>query len=104
MLTDVVDLHSGISFLGFPGGSAVKNPTMKEMRMQALWWEDYLEKETATHFSILAWEIPWTEKPGGLQSMGPQSVRHNLATTTHSLSYCRLGIVYKLVLGEKMVF
>ena len=37
--------------------------------MQALRWEDSLEKETATHFSILAWEIPWTEEPGGLQSM-----------------------------------
>ena len=48
--------------------------------MQALWWEDSLEKETATHFSTLAWEIPWTEEPGGLQSMGPQSVRHDLAT------------------------
>ena len=104
MLTNVVDLHPEISFLGFPGGSAVKNLTMQEMRMQALRWEDYLEKEIATHFSILAWENPWTEKPGGLQFMGPQSVRHNLATTTHSLSYCRLGIVYKLVLGEKMVF
>ena len=48
--------------------------------MQALWSEDSLEKETATHLSTLAWEIPWTEEPGGLQSMGPQSVRHDLAT------------------------
>ena len=38
------------------------------------------EKEMATHSSILAWEIPWTEKPGGLQSMGSQTVRHDLAT------------------------
>ena len=43
-------------------------------------WEDPLEKEMATHSSILAWEIPWTEEPDGLQSMGSQRVRHNLAT------------------------
>ena len=42
--------------------------------------EDPLEKKMATHSTILAWEIPWTEKPGGLQSMGLQRVRHNLAT------------------------
>ena len=39
--------------------------------------EDPLEDEMATHFSILAWEIPWTEEPGGLQSMGPQRVKHD---------------------------
>ena len=42
--------------------------------------EDPLEKEMATHSSILVWEIPWAEEPGGLQSMGSQRVRHNLAT------------------------
>ena len=40
-------------------------------------WEDPLEKEMATHSSTLAWEIPWTEKPGGLHPMGPQTVRHD---------------------------
>ena len=40
-------------------------------------WEDLLEKGTATHSSILAWRIPWTEEPGGLQSMGSQRVRHD---------------------------
>ena len=49
-------------------------------------WEDPLEKEMATHSSILAWRIPWTEEPGRLQSMGSQRVRHDLATITHSLS------------------
>ena len=44
--------------------------------VQALSLEDPLEKEMATHFSILAWEIPWAEKPGGLQSMGLQRVGH----------------------------
>ena len=42
-----------------------------------LGWDDLLEKEMETHSSILAWEIPWTEEPGGLQSMGSQRVRHN---------------------------
>ena len=67
--------------MGFPGRSAVKNlSAMKETRVQSLCQEDPLENEMATHFSILAWKIPWTEEPGGLQSMGSQSVGHNLAT------------------------
>ena len=54
-----------------PGGSVLKNlPAMKEMQVQPLGGEDPLEKEMAAHSSILAWEIPWTEEPGGLQSMG----------------------------------
>ena len=48
-------------------------PTMRETRVQSLCWEDLLEKEMATHSSILAWKIPWREEPGGLQSMGSQS-------------------------------
>ena len=44
------------------------------MRVWSLDWEDPLEKEMATHSSILAWEIPWTEEPGGLQSVGSQKV------------------------------
>ena len=55
----------------------VKNlPAMQETQelwVQSLGWEDPLEKETATHSNILAWKIPWTEEPGGLQSMGSQS-------------------------------
>ena len=47
-------------------------PTMRETRVQSLGPEDLLEKEMAAHSSILAWKIPWTEKPGGLQSMGSQ--------------------------------
>ena len=52
----------------------------QERRIQFLGEEDPLEKEMATHPSILTWEIPWTAEPGGLQSMGLQSVRHDLAT------------------------
>ena len=45
-------------------------PTMQETQVQSLGWEDPLEKEMATHSSVLAWRIPWMEEPGGLQSMG----------------------------------
>ena len=63
---------------GFPGGSVVKNPPAEqEMQVQSLGQEDIPEKEIATHSSILAWEIPWTEEPGGLQSMGLQKVRRD---------------------------
>ena len=50
---------------------------MQETWVQSLDQEDPLEEEMATHSSILAWEIPWTEEPGGLQSMGSQRVGHN---------------------------
>ena len=56
----------------------VKNlPAMQEIKVQSLDWEDPLEKGMATHSSILTWIIPWTEEPGGLQSMGLQRVRYN---------------------------
>ena len=63
----------------FPSGSVVKNPPINagDARVQSLGGEDPLEKEMATHSSILAWRIPWTEEPGGLQSMGSQRVGHN---------------------------
>ena len=69
----------------------IKNlPAKQEMHVLSLGQEDPLEKEIATHSSILAWEIPWTEKPGGLQSMGLQRVGHDLATQSpplHTNSY-----------------
>ena len=52
-------------------------PAMRETLVRSLGWEDSLEKEMATHSSILAWRIPWTEEPGGLQSMGSQRVGHD---------------------------
>ena len=56
----------------------VKNlPAMQETRVPTLGQKDPLEKEMATHFSILAWRTPWTEEPGGLQSMGSQRVGHD---------------------------
>jgi len=55
----------------------VKNPPTSAGDVGSLGQEDPLEKETATHYSILAWEIPWTEKPGELQYIGMQRVRHD---------------------------
>ena len=57
---------------------------MQEMQVQSLGWEDPLEKEIATDSTILAWEIPWTEESGGLQSMGLREVVHNLVTKQHN--------------------
>ena len=56
---------------GFPGGSVVENPpAMQKPQARSLSWEDPLEEGTATHSSILAWRIPWTEEPGGLSPWG----------------------------------
>ena len=67
--------------MSFPGGSVVKNLSAKqETRVQSLGREDLLEKEMETHSSILAWEIQWTEEPGGLQSMALPRVGHDLLT------------------------
>ena len=56
----------------------VKNlPAMRETQVQSLHWEDPLKKGMAIHSSILSWKIPWTEEPGGLQSLGSQRVGHN---------------------------
>ena len=64
--------------MGFPGGSVVKKlPATQETQIQCLGWEVPLEQEMATHSSILAWEIPWTEETGGLQPMESQRVGHD---------------------------
>ena len=59
-------------------------PTMWETQVQSLVQEDPLEKGVATNSSILTWRIPWMERPGGLQSMGSQIVRHDWVTSTHT--------------------
>ena len=65
----------------FSGGSVVKNlpavQKLQEMWVQSLSQKDSLEEGMATHYSILAWRIPWTEEPGGLQSMGSLRVGHD---------------------------
>ena len=62
-------------------------PAMQETQVQSLVQKDPLEKGMATHSSILALEIPWTEEPGGLQFMGSQRVRHDLVNNTHTQIY-----------------
>ena len=70
---------------GFPGSTVLKNlPAVQKTQetwVQSLGREDTLENEMAIHSRILAWKIPWTEEPGGLQSMGSQRVRHDWAHT-----------------------
>ena len=74
-----VAIYSGDGW-GFSGCTVVKNlPAVQETWVWSLGWEDLLEKEMAIHSSILAWRIPWTEEPGGLQSMGSQRARHDWA-------------------------
>ena len=82
--------------MGFLGGSALKNPRVmqkpQELQAWSLGWEDPLEVETATHSSVLAWRLPWTEEPGGLQSMGSQELDMSDATehtpSTHIYGMC----------------
>ena len=70
----MVGLHRNMASLV---AQVVRNlPTVQETRVQFLGWDDPLEKGMTTYSSILAWRIPWTEKPGELQSLGLQRVRH----------------------------
>ena len=75
-------------------GQRVKRlPAMRETKVRSLGWEDPLEKEMATHSSILAWRISWIEEPGGLQSMGLQRVGHDWVTSLHfCMKYLMHGI------------
>ena len=68
---DLHNLHCGTSHVA----QWVKNP--QETWVQFLGWEDPLEEEMATHSGVFVWKILWTEKPGRLQSMGPQRARHD---------------------------
>ena len=66
------------SILSFPVAQTGKNlPATQETQVRSLGWEDPVETGMTTHSSILAWSSPWTEEPGGLQSMGLQGVRHD---------------------------
>ena len=76
-----------LTFKGFPGGSVVKNPPANaenwETQIRTLGQGDPLNEEMATHSSLIAWRIPWTEELCGLQSIGLQIVRHD-GTTEHA--------------------
>ena len=85
----------------------VKNlAAMQETWVWSLCWEDPLERGMATHSSILAWKIPWTEKPSGLQSMWWQSLGHNWAINTFTLSLIvkLITLCSKNVIGMWFVF
>ena len=73
----------------------VKNPLPTQDTQVLLGQEDSLEKEMATHSSILAWRIPWTEEPGRLQSMGLQRIGHN-CDREHTGTYADTHMVYLL--------
>ena len=73
----MVGWHHRLNRHEFVAQMVKRLPTMQEIQVQSLGWEDLLEKEMATHPSTLAWKIPWTEEPGGLQSMGSQRVGHD---------------------------
>ena len=77
--------------MGLPGGSDGEESACSARDLVAsLGWADPLEKGRATHSSLLAWRIPWTEEPGGLQSMGSQTVGHDWVTNQHGWS-CELA-------------
>ena len=79
-------MHSGLLILASLMAQTVKNlPATQETQVQSLGGEDSLVKGMATHSSIFAWSTPWTEEPGGLQSMVSQRVRHNRMTNTFTL-------------------
>ena len=71
----------------------VKNlPAMRETQVRSLGQEDPLEKGMATHCSVLAWRIPWTEEPGGLQSMGSLSDQHfHTCDSSHLVNVCGMS-------------
>ena len=80
--------YSYIAFIFSLVAQTVKRlPTMRETWVQPLGWQDLLDKEMATHLSILAWKIPWMEEPGRLWSMGSQRVRHDWATSLHFIFF-----------------
>ena len=79
-------------FVGFPHGSVVKNPPTNAGDVGLIpRSKDLLEKEMTTHSSIPAWEIPWTEEPGGLESMG--SIRHNLTTKQQQTLFSQFSMI-----------
>ena len=71
---------------------------MRETRVQALGWEDPLEKEMAIHSSTIAWKIPWTEEPGRLQSMGLQRVGYSWVTSLYFSNFMNFNTIIILIL------
>ena len=91
-------MESGKKNLGFPDDLAVKNPpAMQETWMRSMHWEDPLEKNMATHPSVLAGKLPWTDEPAGVQSMGSQKSQD----TTHWLkNNSKKNLTISYLLGD----
>ena len=87
-------LHSKCAFL--MSQMVTDLPAMQETWVWFLGWVDPLEKGMATHSSILAWRIPWTEDPGGIQSMELQRVEHDWVTNTHTHIQYNFSKVFKV--------
>ena len=88
--------------MGFPGSSAVKNlPAVQETWVRSLSREDPLEEGMATHSSMLAWRIPWTEEPGRLQSMGLQRVGHDWSDLACRHALQLTAGIYRLIQGQR---
>ena len=84
------------AFRASPVAQLVKNPSaMQETLVRSLDWEDPLEKGMVTHSSILAWRVPWTEEPGGLEFMGLQKVADMTAQVKTDQRYCMLIMLNK---------
>ena len=88
-------IWAGLHKTSLVGQTVKRLSTMRETRVQSLGQEDPLGKEMAIHSSTIAWNIPWTEEPGRLQSMGSQRVGHDWATSF--LTYLRASLVTQLV-------
>ena len=73
----IIIIHLSLKSASLVAQSVKSLPAVQETRVRSLGWEDPLKKEMATHSSILAWRIPWTEELGGLQSMGSRRVGHD---------------------------
>ena len=82
ILSRTQKIYSPYIFCGFPGGASGKEfcllmPEIQEIWVPSLGWDNPLDESMATHSNILAWRIPWTREPGGLQSMGSHRVGHD---------------------------
>ena len=99
-----VQNRNKLRFRGVTGGSLIKNlPADAGDVGLILGQNGPLEEEMATHSSILAWRVPWTGEPGGLQSVGSQRVRHDLATTQTLVTVLRLLVVVASLAEELWV-
>ena len=93
-------VHSSSHYSSLVAHTAKHLPTMRETQVRSLGREDPVEKEVATHSSILAWRIPWTEEPGKLQSLGSQIVRHDWVTSLSFFLYRILAQFYPCDPGQ----